>query len=69
MQSTASRTLTLKVHRAAYLHVCIVVKIILHEIHTQRVLLSLGEVDYSWMRVNRNASIVIVPIRKKRPLE
>lgn len=46
MQSTAPCTLTLKIHRAAYLHVCILVKIILHEIHTQRVLFSLGGVEF-----------------------
>ena len=46
MQLTAPCTLISKVHRVVYLHVCIIVKTILHEIHTQRVLFSLGKVDF-----------------------
>ena len=63
MQLTATCTLILEVHKAAYLHVCILVKILLHEIHTQRILCLLGKVDFFWMRVNRNASIALTSHR------
>ena len=63
MQLTAPCTLILEVHKAAYLHVCILVKVILHEIHTQRFFYLRGKVDLFWMRVNRNASIALTSHR------
>lgn len=66
MQLTAPCTLIPKAHRAADLHVCTIVKMILHEIHTLWVLCLLGRRTF-WVRVNRNAFVLyylIVPIRE-----